>query len=140
MTGTRSIFLIALALCLGACSASAPKQGDDDARYYQSISVMTPGVTGAHCFLQSGSMSYTAAANSRVRVRRAPDTMQVSCFKGPHMVGHASVQPTVAPREAARILGSNGQGCDSCLYPENVSVVLALRPQSVTKNNIRIMQ
>lgn len=140
MTETRSIFLMALVLCLCACSASVPKQGDDDARYYQSISVMTPGVTGAHCFLQSGSMSYTAAANSRVMVRRAPEMMQVSCFKGSHMAGHASVQPTVAPREASRILGSNGQDCDSCRYPESVSVVLALRSQSVEKNNISIMR
>jgi len=140
MTKKANIALVALVLCLTACSAAAPKQAENGAGHYQVVSVMTPGVTGAHCFLQAGSMSYTAAANSRVMVRRAPDTMEVSCFKGLHMAGNTTVRPTVAPREAAHILGSRGQDCESCLYPENVSVVLSIRPQSVAKNNIRIMQ
>jgi hypothetical protein len=139
MTDKRFFALIGLVFMLSACAGGGQKEAEDTGRHYQAISVVTPGVTGAHCFLQAGSMSYTTAANSRVMVRRAPDTMDVSCFKGAHMVGHASVKPTVAPREAERILGS-GRDCDSCVYPESVHVVLAIRPQSVEKNNIRIMQ
>ena len=136
----RHCFFIALmAVSLLQGCMSSPKTTDDSARHYQQISVMTPGVTGAHCFLQSGGTTYTAAANSRVTVRRAPDDMAVSCFKGPHMAGHTSVKPTVAPREAARIF-AHRQDCESCTYPESIHVVLALRPQSVEKNNIRIMQ
>ena len=131
--------LLLLAVVLSACSAAPRAAGEDSARHYQQVSVMTPGVTGAHCFLQAGSMSYTAAAGSRVMVRRAPDVMEVSCFKGPHMAGHTSVRPTVAPREAARIFADR-QDCESCTYPESVHVMLAIRPQSVEKNNIRIMR
>ena len=131
------ITLMAVSLLQGC--TSSPRTADDSARHYQQISVMTPGVIGAHCFLQSGDMTYTAAANTRVMVRRAPDDMAVSCFKGPHMAGHTSVKPTVAPREAARIFADR-QDCESCAYPESIHVVLALRPQSVEKNNIRIMQ
>lgn len=133
-------FFIAIlaAATLQACTA-APKKAEDSSRHYQQISVMTPGVAGAHCFLQSGDMTYTARANSPVVVRRAPDDMAVSCFKGPHMAGHVSVKPTVAPVEAARVFADR-QDCESCTYPESISVVLALRPQSVEKNNIRIMQ
>lgn len=137
MIGRFFIALVAVSLLQGC--TSSPKTADDSARHYQQISVMTPGVTGAHCFLQSGGTTYTAAANSRVTVRRAPDDMAVSCFKGPHMAGHTSVKPTVAPREAAQIFADR-QGCESCTYPESIHVVLALRPQSVEKNNIRIMQ
>lgn len=137
MIGRFFIALVVVSLLQGC--TSSPKTADDSARHYQQISVMTPGVTGAHCFLQSGGTTYTAAANSRVTVRRAPDDMAVSCFKGPHMAGHTSVKPTVAPREAARIFADR-QDCESCAYPESIHVVLALRPQSVEKNNIRIMQ
>lgn len=135
MTEKRNIFLIVLVLCLGACSTPEPKQDYDDARRYQAVSVMTPGVTGAHCFLQAGDMSYTTAANSRVMVRRASDPMDITCFKGAHMVGNTTVRPTVAPREAT---AGHAAVCESCRYPENVSIVLALRPSSIEKNNVRI--
>ncbi|MDP2206108.1 MAG: hypothetical protein Q8K65_07355 [Alphaproteobacteria bacterium] len=139
MINKSNIALIGLVFILSGCAGDGQKEAGDTSRHYQAISVVTPGVTGAHCFLQAGSMSYTTAANSRVMVRRAPEAMDVSCFKGAHMVGHTSVKPTVAPREAERILGSS-RDCDSCVYPESVHVVLAIRPQSVEKNNIRIMQ
>lgn len=139
MINKSNIALIGIVFILSGCMSGAQKTADDAGRHYQAISVVTPGVTGAHCFLQAGGTSYTTPANSRVMVRRAPDAMDVSCFKGAHMVGHTSVKPTVAPREAERILGS-GQECTSCIYPESVHVVLAIRPQSVEKNNIRIMQ
>jgi hypothetical protein len=138
MIGKLNISLIVLLFALAGCTGAGQKAADDT-RHYQAISVVTPGVTGAHCFLQAGSASYTTPANSRVMVRRAPDAMDVSCFKGAHMVGHTSVKPTVAPREAEDILGSGGE-CNSCIYPESVHVVLAIRPQSVEKNNIRIMR
>ncbi|MDY0009836.1 MAG: hypothetical protein RBS08_09025, partial [Bdellovibrionales bacterium] len=129
------ILLTGLVFVLSACAGNAPQEETATMRY-QAISVMTPGVTGAHCLLQAGAHSYTTPANSSVTVRRTPDQMDVSCFKGSHMVGHTSVKPTVAPREA----DNRGRACESCQYPESVSVVLAIRASSVEKNNIRIMQ
>ena len=139
MRGGRLV-LCALGFVLGVSGcAGAPQAPSDDSAHLQPIQIMTPGVTGAHCLLQAGSSNYTAAAGSRIMVRRAPDTMKVSCFKGPHMVGHTSVKPTVAPREAQQA-GRGSVVCDSCTYPETISVVLAMRPSSVKRNNVTIMQ
>lgn len=135
MTFKTSILLTALVFVLSACAGNTPQEGSSAMRY-QAINVMTPGVTGAHCFLKAGAHTYTAPANSSVTVRRTPDQMDVSCFKGSHMVGHTSMKPTVAPREA----DNRGRACESCQYPESVSVVLAIRASSVEKNNVRIMQ
>ena len=140
MTRGHLLTLCALGLLAGlaACTSAAKPQADNSA-HLQPMQVMTPGVTGAHCLLQAGSSNYATAAGSRIMVRRSPDTMKVSCFKGPHMVGHTSVKPTVAPREAQQA-GRGGSFCGSCTYPETISVVLAMRPSSVRRDNVTIMQ
>lgn len=121
-------------LLLSAC-AHAPEEVTQSQTPYQAVGVATPGVTGARCFVQSGMASYTLSSTpGTVMVRRAPDPLDVTCFKGSHMVGNTVVNPTVAPREAK---ADRRHDCESCLYPENVSVVMALRSSSVEKNNVR---
>lgn len=138
MKGCLTLCALGLIFGLAGCTAS-PEPAADSSAHLQPIQIMTPGVTGAHCLLQAGSSNYTAAANSRIMVRRSPDTMKVSCFKGSHMVGHVSVKPTVAPREAQQAKRGRS-ACDSCTYPETISVVLAMRPSSVKRDSITIMQ
>lgn len=130
-------FAVLVTLVLLAGCGHAPKETvSDSATSYQAVGVATPGVTGARCFVQSGVSSYTLASTpGKVMVRRAPDPLDVTCFKGAHMVGNTTVRPTVAPREAK---AAYGHVCESCLYPENVSVVMALRSSSVEKNNVRM--
>ncbi len=139
MKGQRlTLCAIGVLLALAGCT-SVPPRATDNGAGLQPIQIMTPGVTGAHCLLRAGASHYTAAAGSRIMVRRAPDIMQVSCFKGPHMVGHTSVKPTVAPREAQQ--AKRGRtSCESCAYPETVSVVLAMRGSSIKRENVTIMQ
>lgn len=138
MIGRLKVCAFSFLFALAACTAS-PERAVNSSAHLQPVHIMTPGVTGAHCLLQAGSSNYTAAAGSRIMVRRSPDTMKVSCFKGSHMVGHTSVKPTVAPREAQQAM-RGGSVCSSCAYPEMISVVLAMRPSSVKRDNITIMQ
>lgn len=122
------------ALLLASCG-HAPETATQSRTPYQSVGVATPGVMGARCFVQSGMASYTLSSTpGTVMVRRAPDPLDVTCFKGSHMVGNTVVNPTVAPREAK---AGRQHDCESCLYPESVSVVMALRASSVEKNNVR---
>lgn len=130
-----SAVLMALVMLAG-CGHVADDSASENTTPYQAVGVATPGVTGARCFVQSGTSSYTLASTpGTVMVRRAPDPLDVTCFKGAHMVGNTVVKPTVAPREKKI---AHGQVCASCIYPENVSVVMALRSSSVEKNNVRI--
>ncbi len=131
----KSFAFLAALLLVAGCT-NAPQTASDNVTPYQAVGVATPGVMGARCFVQSGVSSYTLDSTpGTVRVRRAPEPLDVTCFKGAHMVGNTTVRPTVAPREAK---GTPGRVCESCLYPENVSVVMALRSSSVEKNNVRI--
>lgn len=136
--GRLTLCALGLLLALAGCT-SAPQSTSDNSAGLQPMQILTPGVTGAHCLLQAGASNYTAAAGSRIMVRRSPDIMQVSCFKGSHMVGHTSVKPTVAPREAQQAKRGRAP-CESCAYPETVSVVLAMRGSSIKRENITIMQ
>lgn len=132
----KSFAALAVLVMAAGCGHAPKETATIPETGYQAVGVVTPGVTGARCFVQSGMTSYTLASTpGTVMVRRAPDPLDVTCFKGAHMVGNAVVKPTVAPREAK---AGRGQACASCLYPENVSVVLALRASSVEKNNVRI--
>lgn len=136
MRGAGSFLcILGCVLGLSACTGAPVKQEKREVSM-QPVQVVTPGVTGAHCFLQAGDKNYTMAAGSRVMVARASDTLKVSCFKGPHMVGHTAVKPTVAPREEAH----GRDACVSCTYPETVSVAMAMRAGSVRRDKIRIMQ
>ena len=140
MAGTKfPIWFIAVCLVSGlsACAHENANMVDNDTTAYQLVTVSTPGVTGANCFVQSGMASYTVSGSpGKVMVRRAPDPLDVTCFKGNHMVGNTVVKPTVAPKEAKSIFNSR-QDCESCTYPENVRVVMALKSSSVEKNNVR---
>lgn len=132
----KSFAVLATLAFLAGCGHAAQRHATENVTPYQAVGVSTPGVTGARCFVQSGVASYTLNSTpGAVMVRRAPDPLDVTCFKGAHMVGNTTVRPTVAPREAK---ASRGQACESCLYPENVSVVMALRSSSVEKKNVRL--
>lgn len=97
---------------------------------YQSVNINTPGVTGVNCVVQSGQNSYSVVAPGAVLVRRAPDTMNVSCFKGEHMRGQASFRPSFAPREAEAMRGTQAE-CLTCNYPSTVTVAMALNRGSM---------
>lgn len=97
---------------------------------FQSVNVNTPGVTGANCVVQSGDNTYTVKAPGAVMVRRAPDIMNVSCFKGDHMRGQASFRPVFAPGEAEGVRGTQGV-CLTCNYPGTVTVAMALNKGSM---------
>jgi|GEM_PF-1992154 len=141
MVAATKLYIWSIAVCLAAglsaCANQHANTVDHEKAAYQLVTVSTPGVTGASCFVQSGMASYTVSGSpGKVMVRRAPDPLDITCFKGNHMVGNTVVKPTVAPREAKSIFNSR-QDCESCMYPENVSVVMALKSSSVEKNNVR---
>ena len=132
----KSFSVLAMLALLAGCGHTPQKNTSETATTYQAVGVVTPGVTGARCFVQSGVASYTLDSTpGTVMVRAAPDPLDISCFKGAHMVGHTTVRPTVAPREAKV---AHGQVCESCLYPKSVRVVMALRASSVEKKNVRM--
>lgn len=102
---------------LSACS-SAPSPVASVARDHQLISVQTPGVMGANCFVRVDGMSYPVATPGKVMVKPSREPMDVTCFKGEHMVGNQQVPPA----------------CPNCGYPENVSIAMALDIQSMERN------
>jgi hypothetical protein len=120
IVASLSVFLLA------ACA------GDEvpvyQAAAYQQVSVTTPGVTGAHCFMQSGDRSYSLATPAVVNVQRSSAVMDVTCFKGEHMVGNQKVRPSVAPREE----GKKAE-CISCNYPPLISIAMMLDDRSMDR-------
>ncbi len=106
----KSVFLgFALMLFLSAC-ASKQEVVVEDNTPWQTISVHTPGVTGANCFLQAGYMSYPMQAPGKVNIRKTQSPMNVTCFKGEHMTGEQKVVPS----------------CPNCGYPSSVTVAMSL--------------
>ena len=124
------LFFLTACLALAACSEK-PLNSTVIGTPYQAISVATPGVTGAHCFLQAGSMSYAVKTPAAVQVRRTPDSLSVTCFKGEHYVGYQAVLPIVAPAEAATL--KHGEACRTCAYPSSISVMMLLDQRSMDK-------
>ena len=125
MTIRSAAFLcMALLLCSCAHDDTAAVNANSSAGY-QSVSVNTPGVEGSDCVMQSGNETYSVVAPGSVTVRRAPDVMTVSCFKGDHMRGQQSVTPTFAPREAQQMRKTNSD-CLTCNYPSTVTVAMTL--------------
>lgn len=122
----RLVFASVAFLFLSACA------GDDipshQASAYQQVSVTTPGVTGANCFMQSGDRSYSLATPAVVNIQRSSAVMDVTCFKGEHMVGNQKIHPSVAPREA----GVRGE-CVSCNYPPSITIAMVLDDKSMER-------
>lgn len=115
MTVVCSIFF------LSACS-SPPKTVQEDVTPWQTISINTPGVSGANCFLQAGSMSYPMQAPGKVNVRKANSPMSVTCFKGEHMLGEQKVEPV----------------CPNCGYPNSVTIAMSLDNNLFDRNVTQI--
>lgn len=115
-------------LCVAACSKPRMNAGLDDGRY-QVVSVTTPGQEGAHCFMQSGGRSYSVATPARVNIMRTTDPLDVTCFKGEHLVGTQKVAPSVAQVES-----NAGEKCVSCRYPGSIVVAMGINPNSLAVN------
>lgn len=101
---------------LAACASESVPVAEDRTPF-QTISVLTPGVSGANCFLQSGGMSYPVAAPGKVNVRRSGQAIETTCFKGEHMVGSQRTEAL----------------CAACDYPESITVVMALDDRSLDR-------
>ena len=117
--------ILATALLVSACAEKEVSMAPPPRTPYQSIVINTPGVTGANCVMQGGLNTYSVKAPGTVMVRRAPDVMNISCFKGEHMAGRSTVRPSFAPSEAAEVKGTQGN-CISCAYPNTVTVAMSL--------------
>lgn len=118
--------ILAAAMLVSACAEKEMAMAPASPRTpYQSIVINTPGVTGVNCVMQSGNNTYTVKAPGAVMVRRAPDMMNVSCFKGNHMAGRNTVRPSFAPSEGAEVKGTQ-TACVSCAYPNTVTVAMSL--------------
>lgn len=123
--------LLCLATALPGCARKETvKIPEPERQPFQSVIIHTPGVTGASCVVKSGVKSYSVIAPGAVMVQRSPETMSVSCFKGDHMRGNASVNPTFAPREAQDLRGTDA-ACLSCSYPGTVTIAMSLNAGSV---------
>ncbi len=118
-------FVLAAAMLVSACAEKEVSMAPPARTPYQSIVINTPGVTGANCVMQGGLNTYSVKAPGAVMVRRAPDTMSISCFKGNHMSGRNTVRPSFAPSEAAEVRGTQ-TACVSCAYPNTVTVAMSL--------------
>lgn len=126
MRAIKTILAAALLLSVTACSHEEEHAAIEAPRTeFQSVVVNTPGVTGVSCVLQSGNNSYSVTAPGAVMVHRAPDIMNVSCFKGNYMRGQASFKPSFAPGEGDAVRGTQSS-CLSCNYPSTVTVALSL--------------
>lgn len=129
-TFIQGMFLVAGVLSLTACSSTSKVADVPFISPYQIISVNTPGVYGAECSVQTGSRFYSVHAPGSVEVARAPDTMEVTCLKGEHMVGVEKVKPLFSPSDPRLYSGD----CQSCLYPGMVTVAMAIDPHSLQTN------
>ena len=113
-----------LSLLLTGCASPAVETAAPfDA--YQHISVRTPGIDKANCFVTFGGSSIPVETPARLRVPRSQEPLDISCFKGPHISGHRIVQSRFAACEAAVA------ECTSCAYPEDVAVTMTIRAESV---------
>lgn len=126
----QKFMLAAALLTLAACSSAPEMAMQAVMPSYQTVSVNTPGVYGAECSLQTGGRSYSLQAPGSVQVERAPDTMQVTCQKGAHMVGVEEVKPLYSPSDPRLYSGD----CQSCAYPGTVTVAMAINPLSLETN------
>ncbi|HYD18174.1 MAG TPA: hypothetical protein VEF76_06825 [Patescibacteria group bacterium] len=120
----NTALVVALALLTSACAEKQAAASIDNTPY-QKIVINTPGVTGASCVVQSGGNTYAVLTPGAVTVRRAPDAMSVSCFKGNHMKGNDVVRPSFAPREGEKVRGTQS-ACITCNYPNTVTIAMSL--------------
>lgn len=114
-TRFSAIFAVML---LSACSASGTHHLGSNDPQFQTISIHTPGTMAANCFVQVDGMSYPVATPGRVKVKSSRTPLDVTCFKGEHMVGNQIVPPS----------------CPNCDYPSNVSIAMALDSGSMQRN------
>lgn len=122
----RFLSAIFAALLLVSCAGQQSAQLQSGAPGTQDILVQTPGASGANCFVQGEGGSYPVISPGMVTVRTGQKPLEVTCFKGEHMVGRT----TLAPRCKNK----------TCGYPASASVTLGLDPTSMQREIIRINQ
>lgn len=115
---TARFSAICMVFLLGACSASGTHHLSGNDAEFQTISIHTPGTMAANCFVRVDGMSYPVATPGRVQVKPSRTPLDVTCFKGEHMVGNKLVPPS----------------CPNCDYPSNVSIAMALDSGSMQRN------
>jgi hypothetical protein len=115
-----AVFLLLTAGCAApAVETTAPQNT------YQHISIRTPGVDKANCFVAFGGASIPVETPALLRVPRGQQPLDISCFKGPHVSGHAVVAAQFAASE------KGVADCKSCNYPEDILVPMTIRAESV---------
>lgn len=117
----RFFGIFILCAVLSACSSpDMPDVAQDNPA--QVISIHTPGVAGANCFAAVNGLSYPVSTPGKISVTPSNDPIDVTCFKGEHMVGNERVRPV----------------CANCLYPASISVAMRLDEASMFTNVRRV--
>ncbi len=116
--------IVLFSLLLSSC-ASAVVEEPVVVDSFQDISIRTPGVTGAHCFVAFADVSIPLETPTRIRIPRGQENLDISCFKGPHVFGRAVVPARYAQSE------TDAAECLSCSYPEDIIISMNLRAESL---------
>ncbi|MDD9901667.1 MAG: hypothetical protein OXT65_11860 [Alphaproteobacteria bacterium] len=75
-------------LALAGCASYVDKP-------YQMVTVVTPGVSGADCVLETRDNKFMVLTPGKVRVERAEDTLDVTCNKVLYNTAHKRVESKV---------------------------------------------
>lgn len=106
-------FLCLLTVMTGCSGSDMP--APEVAKDQQIISIHTPGVMGANCFAAVNGLSYPVSTPGKISVTPSNDPIDVTCFKGEHMVGNERITPA----------------CVNCVYPASISVAMRLDDASM---------
>ncbi len=121
----RFVPVIFAALLLASCAGQQAPQLQSGTPGTQDIFVQTPGASGANCFAQGEGGSYPVISPGIVTVRAGEKPLEVTCFKGEHMIGRTTLQPR----------------CKSgCGYPATANIPMGIDPTSMQREIIRINQ
>jgi hypothetical protein len=121
----RLVPVIFAALLLASCAGQQTPQLQSGTPGTQDIMVQTLGGSGANCFVQGEGGSYPVISPGIVTVRVGEKPLEITCFKGEHMIGRTTLQPR----------------CKKvCGYPASASIPMGLDPTSMQREIIRINQ
>lgn len=115
-----------LCLLLSGCAADLPASAPQP---HQAVAIITPGQTGANCFIQVGGKHFTVSPPATIQLDRNTAPMDVTCFKGEHMVARQKIVPTYIARDK-----DSGDDCETCRYPATVNMFFGLNPRSFDVN------
>lgn len=90
----RLLSLLLAAVALQGCATFAEST-------HQEVQVLTPGVVGAECTLQTEINKYVAITPVRVQVQRSPETLEVVCKKAHYKTAMIQIAPENRTEESA---------------------------------------